>query len=183
MGEFTSMDLLSLWGSKKTKNQKKRGEGSQFWTEAEDKFIADNMDVSDDVLATMINRTAGAIKARKFLFRKERGKTKSIRHWTAEEDAKLTDYVGKYTFGNICKKLNRSRSSVFNRMRCLGLSGEVKNEVPDKKRKYVHWTKEADEKLAAMKKEGYLDEYIANEIGRKKSAVHSRWHRIKNNYK
>ncbi|MGL5261147.1 MAG: hypothetical protein ACRC9P_02055, partial [Bacteroides sp.] len=83
----------------------------------------------------------------------------------------------------ICKTLRRSVNSVFNRISKLKLSCEIKNKNDIKKPKYKYWSDDDIKKLVEMKKEGYLLEYIANELGRSLGAVKAQWLRIKNNYK
>lgn len=96
--------------------------------------------------------------------------------WTEQEDNKLIRLLDeyKYTYNDLCKKLNRTEGAIKRRIITLGLiQRPIRNY--DK-----HWTDKETEKLLTMKAKGHGWEEIGRALERSGSAVRGKYERLQN---
>lgn len=101
-----------------------------------------------------------------------RPNAKAGRQWSEEEDAAVLERrKARATFREIAEELHRTETAV--RMRYARLSdGEL---IPDA----MHWTKEEETELLALRQKGLTFKAIGELLGRSKNSVQGKYKRVK----
>jgi hypothetical protein len=121
-----------------------RGDRPGDWTDAELKFLAEapGLGLTMVQVAEQLNRSHGAVKMQAHQHgirfpRQAWGEIQQV--WTPEEDALICELASTTSYGDIARRLGRTRSSVNTRAHILGAKGRTKKQYAQRGAESPRW--------------------------------------------